>query len=44
MKDWKGGIVAEGLSDPTVINKFSVYKVGITEDNLPIDYEGNEGR
>jgi hypothetical protein len=44
MKDWKGGIVAEGLSDPTVINKFSVYKAGITEDNLPIDYEGNEGR
>jgi hypothetical protein len=44
MKDWKGSIVAEGLSDPTVINKFSVYKAGITEDNLPIDYEGNEGR
>jgi hypothetical protein len=23
-KDWKGGIIAEGLSDPTVINRFSV--------------------
>jgi hypothetical protein len=43
-KDWIGGIIAEGLSDPTVINRFSVYRAGITEDNLPIDYEGNIGR
>lgn len=25
MKDWKGGIIAEGLSDPTIIGRFSVY-------------------
>jgi len=44
MTDWKGVIIAEGLKDPTVINSFSVYKAEITEDNLPIDYEGNTGR
>lgn len=44
MKKWKGGIIAEGLSDPTVINKFSVYGATISEDNMPIDYEGNIGR
>ena len=44
MREWKGSVVAEGLSDPTVINNFSVYKAGITEDNLPIDYKGNVGR
>jgi hypothetical protein len=44
MKDWKGGIIAEGLSDPTVINTFSVYKATISRDNMPIDYEGNVGR
>jgi len=43
-KDWKGGVIAEGLSDPTVINKFSVYRASISEDNMPIDYEGNVGR
>jgi hypothetical protein len=30
MKDWKGVIIAEGLSDPAVINKFSVYKAEIS--------------
>jgi len=44
MKDWKGGIIAEGLSDPTVINKFSIYGATITEANMPIDYEGHIGR
>ena len=44
MKDWKGALIAEGLSDPTVINKFSVYEAEITKDNMPIDYEGNVGR
>ena len=44
MKDWRGGIIAEGLSDPTIMGKFSVYSATITEDNMPIDYEGNIGR
>ena len=44
MKDWKGGIIAEGLSDPMIINKFSVHKATITKDNMPIDYQGNIGR
>jgi len=43
-KDWKGGIIAEGLCDPTVINKFTVYKASISEYNMPIDYKGNIGR
>lgn len=43
-KDWKGGIIAEGLGDPTAINKFSVYEASISEDNMPIDHEGNVGR
>ena len=41
MKDWKGGIIAEGLSDPTIIGKFSVYEAVITQGNMPVDYEGN---
>lgn len=44
MKNWKGVVIAEGLSDPTIINKFSVYKARITKDGIPIDYEGNLGR
>ena len=44
MKDWKGAVITEGLSDPMVINKLSVYKAEITKDNMPIDYEGNVGR
>jgi len=43
-KNWKGGIIAEGLSDPTIINKFSVYEATISKDNMPIDYKGNVGR
>ena len=43
-KGWKGGIIAESLSDPTVINKLCVYKAGITENNMPIDNEGHVGR
>jgi len=44
MKDWKGGVIAEGLSDPTVINKLTVYSATISKDDMPIDYEGNLGR
>ena len=43
-RNWKGAIIAEGLSDPTVINNLSVYKAHITKDNMEIDYEGNIGR
>jgi hypothetical protein len=43
-KEWKGVIIAEGLSDPTVIKGFSVYKAVITSDGMAIDYEGNIGR
>jgi hypothetical protein len=44
MKDWKGNIIAEGLRDPTIIGKFSVYDATITGNNMPIDYEGDIGR
>jgi hypothetical protein len=44
MKDFKGVIIAEGLDDPTVINKFVIYKAIITKDGVPIDYEGHLGR
>ncbi len=44
MKSWKGGIIAEGLSDPTIIGKLSVYEATISEDNISIDYEGDIGR
>lgn len=44
VKSWKGAVIAEGLSDPTVINKLTVYGAKITEDGVPIDYEGNLGR
>lgn len=43
-KDWKGSIIAEGLSDPTVMNNLSVYRAVITEDNKETDYEGTVGR
>jgi hypothetical protein len=36
--------VAEGLGDPTVINKLSVYEATISEAHMPIDDEGNIGR
>ena len=44
MADFKGVIIAEGLFDPTVIDKFAVYKATITEDAMPIDYDGHFGR
>ncbi len=42
--DWRGVIIAEGLSDPAIINRYSVYRAVITEDGMLIDYEGNTGR
>jgi hypothetical protein len=44
VRDWKGGIIAEGLSDPTIVGRFSVYEATISEANMPVDYEGNIGR
>ena len=44
MKDWRGGIIAEGLSDPTIINGLSVHGASISKDGMPVDYEGNLGR
>jgi hypothetical protein len=44
MKDWKGVIIAEGLSDPAVINKFFVYKAEISRDGMAVDHKGNVGR
>jgi len=44
MKDFKGVIIAEGLKNPTTINKFIICKAEITKDDMPIDYEGHLGR
>lgn len=44
MKEFKGGIIAEGLDDPTIINTFTVYKARITKDKVAIDHEGHLGR
>jgi hypothetical protein len=44
MRDWKGGIIAEGLGDPAIINDFTVCEATITEHNMPIDYEEHAGR
>jgi len=43
-KDWKGGIIGEGLSDPMIINKFCVYGASISRDGMLIDHKGNVGR
>ena len=43
-RDLKGVIIAEGLSDPTVIKNFCVYTAWISKDNMPVDYEGSVGR
>ena len=44
MADFKGVVISEGLSDPTIIKNFKVYKADITGDGIPVDYEGNLGR
>jgi len=43
-RNYRGVIIAESLDDPTLLNAFLVYKARITEDNMPLDYEGNTGR
>ena len=44
MADFKGIVIAEGLYDATIINKFAVYKATITKGGMPIDYDGHFGR
>ena len=44
MADFKGVIIAEGVCDPTIIDKFAVYKAMITKDGMPIDYDDHFGR
>ena len=44
MARYEGCVIAEGLHDPTLINTLNIRKVRITENDHPIDYEGNLGR
>lgn len=44
MKDWNGGIITEGLSEPTIVNGLSAYEGMISRDNMPIDREGHVKR
>ena len=41
---WKGCVISEGLSDPSIINNYRVVGASITDDDKAIDYEGNKGR
>lgn len=41
---WKGCFIAEGLKDPTILNKYKCFKFRITKDNLPLDDKGSLGR
>jgi hypothetical protein len=41
---FRGVVIAEALKDPTVVNRLSVYRVRITDEGVPIDYEGHTGR
>jgi len=36
LRDWERTVTAEGLSEPTVTNKFSVYKATISKDEIPM--------
>ncbi len=38
----RGVVIAEGLEDPTIINRVTVVRAQISRDGLPIDYEGGE--
>ena len=44
MNNWRGIVIGEGLSDPTILNKFKIFKIFITEKDKNIDYSGNKGR
>lgn len=39
-----GVVIAEGLKDPTLVNNLKVYRAQITDEGVPIDYEGRMGR
>jgi hypothetical protein len=39
-----GVVIAEGLSDPKVINDLRVYRAEITDEGVPTDYEAHVGR
>jgi hypothetical protein len=41
---FRGFVIAEAFKDPTVVNKLSVYRARITDEGVPIYYEGHTGR
>ena len=41
---FRGVVIAEGLKDPTLVNKLTVYRARVSEEGVPIDYEGHLGR
>lgn len=43
-KVYHGIVIAEGLEQPRFINDLHVYRAEISEDGMPIDYDGSVGR
>ena len=41
MEKWKGIIISESLKEPSIINKFHVYKVKVSKNEHDIDKYGN---
>ena len=41
---FRGVVIAEALKDPTVVNKLSVFGARISDEGVPLDYEGHTGR
>ena len=41
---WRGVLIAEGLSDPTIVNNLPVSQAKISSEELPIDEAGTPGR
>jgi hypothetical protein len=41
---FRGVVIAEGLKDPTLVNALTVYPAQVTDDGVPIDYDGHLGR
>jgi hypothetical protein len=41
---FRGVVIAEGLRDPTLVNRLRVYRAEVTDEGVPIDYEGQTGR